>query len=64
MMAEHIPLTTEQRTDLSQLIESGNHAARVLGRARRLLLLDRSQGEQRKLQEIAEVMLNEHEQGF
>lgn len=56
-MAKHIILTTEERTELSQLIKSGNHAARVLGRARILLLLDRSQGEQRKLQEIAAVML-------
>lgn len=56
-MAKHITLTKEERTELSQLIKSGKHSARVLGRARILLLLDRSQGEKRKLQEIADVML-------
>jgi len=56
-MAKHITLTTEERTELLQLIKSGKHTARVLGRARILLLLDRSQGEKRKLQDIAETML-------
>jgi len=56
-MANHITLTKEERTELSQLIKSGKHSARVLGRARILLLLDRSQGEKRKLEEIADVML-------
>jgi len=55
-MAQHINLTKQERTELSQLIKSGKHSARVLGRARILLLLDRSQGETRKLQEIADVM--------
>ena len=56
-MAKHITLRKEERTELSQLIKSGKHSARVLGRARILLLLDRSQGEKRKLQDIAETML-------
>ena len=56
-MAQHINLTSEERTELSQLIKSGKHSARVLGRARILLLLDRSQGEKRKLQEVADAML-------
>jgi transposase len=56
-MAKHIILTKEERTELSQLIKSGKHSARVLGRARILLLLDRSQGEKRKLQDIADTML-------
>ena len=56
-MAKHITLPKEERTELSQLIKSGKHSARVLGRARILLLLDRSQGEQRKLQDIADTML-------
>ena len=56
-MAKHITLTKEERTELSQLTKSGIHSARVLGRARILLLLDRSQGEKRKLQDIAETML-------
>ena len=56
-MAKNITLTKKERTELSQLIKSGKHSARVLGRARILLLLDRSQGEKRKLQEIADAML-------
>ena len=56
-MAQHINLTEKERTELSQLIKSGKHSARVLGRARILLLLDRSQGQKRKLHEIAEAML-------
>lgn len=56
-MAKHITLTQKERTELSQLIKSGQHSARVLGRARILLLLDRSQGEQRKLADIADAML-------
>jgi transposase len=56
-MAQHITLTKEERTELSQLIKSGKHSARVLGRARILLLLDQSQGQKRKLREIADAML-------
>jgi transposase len=56
-MAKHITLTKNKRTELLQLIKSGQHSARVLGRARILLMLDRSQGEQRKLKEIADAML-------
>ena len=56
-MAKHITLPEEERRELSQLIKSGKHPARVLGRARILLLLDRSQGEKRKLQNIADARL-------
>ena len=56
-MANHIILPEKERTELSQLIKSGKHSARVLGRARILLLLDRSQGEKRKLEDIADTML-------
>jgi len=56
-MAQHITLTKEERTELSQLIKSGKHSARVLGRARVLLLLDRSQGEKRKLHDVADAMI-------
>ena len=56
-MAQHINLTEKERTELSQLIKSGKHSARVLGRARILLLLDRRQGEKRKLHEVADAML-------
>ena len=56
-MAQHITLTEEERTELLQLIKSGKHSARVLGRARILLLLDRSQGHKMKLNEVADTML-------
>jgi transposase len=56
-MAKHIILPEAERIELLQLIKTGKQTARVLGRARILLLLDRSQGEKRKLKEIAEVML-------
>jgi len=56
-MAQHIKLTKEERTELLQLIKSDRHSARVLGRARILLLLDRSQGRKRKLREVADAML-------
>jgi len=56
-MAQHITLTEEERTELLQLIKSGKHSARVLGRARILLLLDRSQGQKMKLNEVADAML-------
>jgi len=50
---KHIKLSKSERTELKQLIKAGKHAARVIGRARTILLLDRSQGEKRT---IAEVM--------
>ena len=56
-MTKHINLNEEERTELLQLIKSGKQSARVLGRARILLLLDRSQGQARKLQEIADGMM-------
>ncbi len=56
-MKKQIRLTQEERQELIQMNKSGNHSARVLGRARILLLLDQSQGETRKPQEIAEVMM-------
>lgn len=56
-MAKHLTLTEKERTELLQLIKSGKHPSRVLGRARILLLLDRSQGEKRTLAEVAEAML-------
>ena len=56
-MANHINLTEKERTELSQLIKSGKHSARELGRARILLLLDRRQGQKRKLQDIADAMM-------
>jgi transposase len=56
-MAHHIKLTEKERTALSQLIKSGEHSARVINRARILLLLDRSQGHKRTLQEVADANL-------
>ena len=56
-MAKHLILTEKERTELLQLIKSGKHPVRVLGRARILLLLDRSQGEKRTLAQVAEAML-------
>ena len=50
----HIYLTDSERTQLEQRIKSGVHPARVIARARVLLLLDRSQGEKRTLHEVAE----------
>ena len=56
-MAKHLTLTEKERTELLQLIKSGKHQSRVLGRARILLLLDRSQGDKRTLAQVAEAML-------
>ena len=58
-MSKHIPLylKSEQRTELENLIKSGNAAARVQTRARILLLCDRSQGDFRKDAEIAQVLM-------
>lgn len=49
----HINLKENERKELEQMIKSGTHSARVLTRARALLLLDRSQGQRRT---IAQVM--------
>jgi len=56
-MAKHIELTKQERSELLQLIKSGTNSARVLTRARILLQLDRSQGQQNKLSEVAAAML-------
>ena len=58
-MGKHIQieLTEEQRTELEQLIHSGNAPARTNTRARILLLSDRSQGQKRTDQEVAEATL-------
>lgn len=53
----HIELTTEQRTELEQLIRTGDAPARTHTRARILLLSDRSQGQKRTDQEVAEAAL-------
>jgi transposase len=53
----HIELTTEQRTELEQLIHTGDAPARTHTRARILLLSDRSQGQKRPDQEVADAAL-------
>lgn len=54
---QHIYLQENERTALEQLIKSGTHSARVIARARTLLLLDRSQGQQRKIREVVEAAM-------
>ena len=49
---QHIYLKQNERTELEQLIKSGVHSVRVIARARALLLLDRSQGEARTIQQV------------
>ena len=56
-MAKHIQLPQDERTELEQLIKSGEQNARVISRARTLLLLDRSQGKKRTLAQVAEATM-------
>ena len=53
----HIFLTDSERSELEQRIKSGVHSARVIARARVLLLLDRGQGDRRTRQEVAEAAM-------
>lgn len=52
-----VHLSTEQRTSLETLIQSGSAPARTQTRARILLLSDRSQGLRRTEEQIAEALL-------
>lgn len=54
----HIELDQDERRELEQLIHSGSAPARRQTRARILLLGDRSQGERRTDQEVAEAALS------
>jgi hypothetical protein len=58
-MGKHTPIerTREERTELEQLIRTGNAPARTHPRARILLLSDRSQGQKRTDQEGADAVL-------
>ena len=58
-MNKRIPinLTPEQRHELEQLIHAGNAPARTQTRARILLLSDRSQGQKRADEEVAQAMM-------
>jgi putative transposase len=53
----HLELTTEQRTELEQLIRTGDAPAHTNTRARILLLSDRSQGQKRTDQDVADAAL-------
>lgn len=54
---QHINLTDKERETLEQLIKTGVHAARVLTRARVLLLLDRSTGKAKTLRQVADASM-------
>lgn len=56
-MAKHIYLKGKERAELEQLIKSGINSARVITRARILLLLDRSQGKKRKMEDVADAAM-------
>lgn len=56
-MAKHIYLSQDEKPELEQLIKSGKHNAREISRARVLLLLDRSQDEQRTIRQVAEATM-------
>jgi hypothetical protein len=56
-MAKHIYLKPNERTELEQLIKSGTHPAQAMGRARTLLLLDRSQGSKRTIKTVCEAAM-------
>ena len=58
-MNKRIPinLTPEQRHELEQVIHAGNAPARTQTRARILLLSDRSQGQKRADEEVAQAMM-------
>jgi transposase len=53
----HVHLDEKERQELEQLIKSGTHSARVIARARTLLLLDRSQGQKRTIEEVVEAAM-------
>jgi transposase len=53
----HIELNLDERTELERLIHTGNPPARKQTRARILLLSDRSEGQKRTDQEVAEAVL-------
>src|SRR5512133_1523366 len=50
-------LSVEQRSHIENMIRSGHDQARPLGRARILLLADRSQGMRREDAEVAEAVM-------
>lgn len=58
-MGKHrqIELKVDERTELEQVIHAGNAPARKQTRARILLLSDRSQGQKRTDQEVADAVI-------
>ena len=56
-MTKHIQLPQDEKTELEQLIKSGEHKARVISRARVLLLLDRSLSQKKTLAQVAEATM-------
>ena len=52
---QHINLTEEERKRLEELIKTGQQSNRVNARARTLLMLDRSQGQEHKIREVVEM---------
>lgn len=50
-----ITLTSEERAQLQRLLQSGTSPARLLTRARLLLLLDRSLGDHRSVSQVAKL---------
>ena len=56
-MAKHIYLKDQERAELEQSIKSGTNSARVIARARVLLLLDRSQGKRKRICDVAEAAM-------
>lgn len=54
---QHVYLKENERTELEQLIKSGRHSARVIARARAILLLDRGQGQERTIAEVVEAAM-------
>jgi hypothetical protein len=58
-MGKHrqIELKVDERTELEQMIHAGNAPARKQTRARILLLSDRSQGQKRTDQEVADAVM-------
>lgn len=56
-MTKHIQLPQDEKTELEQLIKSGVNKARVISRARALLLLDRSLGQKKTLAQVSEATM-------
>lgn len=54
---QQIELKVDERTELEQLIHAGNAPARKQTRARILLLSDRSRGQKRTDQEVADAVM-------